>query len=44
MRREKRAGKIEVERGSGNVYEDLGFTVDHVDRAYVGEVDADPDA
>ena len=26
------------------LYEDLGFTVDHVDRAYVGEVDADPDA
>lgn len=25
MKREKRAGKIEVERGSGNVYEDLGF-------------------
>jgi predicted XRE-type DNA-binding protein len=25
MRREKRAGKIEIERGSGNVYEDLGF-------------------
>jgi ribosomal protein S18 acetylase RimI-like enzyme len=30
--------------GALHLYEEMGFTLDHVDRAYVGEVEAQPTA